>query len=265
MGRRRSQEGVGLRPCVAGDLRARGEGLQPNNLAWQRSISTTHERVGDVLMASGSVAQALTSYETSFDIAEKVATAVPDNDGLQRDLAYAHAKIGDAHRAAGDLKSAIERHRAANTIFARLTKANPSDTSQARDLSVSHERIGDLESCSRRFARDARGLQSLRDHSRTHRPNWIPAMPSGRATLASLMSGLAMCSLTRRTFRRRSRATARRWPSASASPRPTPETIAGSATLRSRTPRLATRSLRMANLRMRLQAIGRRRRSSDLW
>ena len=57
-------------PRVAGDLRARGE-EEPKNLVWQRAFSTTYERVGDVLMAKGNVREALTSYETSFDMADK--------------------------------------------------------------------------------------------------------------------------------------------------------------------------------------------------
>ena len=54
-----------------------------------------HNKIGDVLVAQGDLPAALTSYQASLAIAERLAKPDPGNAGWQRDLSVSHDKIGD--------------------------------------------------------------------------------------------------------------------------------------------------------------------------
>ena len=51
----------------------------PTNAGWQRSLSISYEKVGDVLSAQGDLAGALKSYRDDLAIAEKLAKQDPTN------------------------------------------------------------------------------------------------------------------------------------------------------------------------------------------
>ena len=53
----------------------------PGNAGWQRDLSVSHERIGEVQQAQGDLAAALTSYQASLAIAERLAKADPGNAG----------------------------------------------------------------------------------------------------------------------------------------------------------------------------------------
>ena len=59
----------------------------PSNAGWQRDLSVSHEKIGDVLVAQGDLSGALESYRASMAIRERLAEADPNNAGWQRDLA----------------------------------------------------------------------------------------------------------------------------------------------------------------------------------
>ena len=58
----------------------------PGNAGWQRDLSVSYEKVGDVQIAQGDLAGALKSYRESLGIAEKLAKHDPGNVDWQRDL-----------------------------------------------------------------------------------------------------------------------------------------------------------------------------------
>ncbi len=131
-------------------VRARARVLQrlaaadPGNAGWQRDLSVSHDKIGDVLVAQGNLAQALESYRASLAIAERLAGADPGNAGWQRDLSVSHNKIGDVLVAQGNLAQALESYRASLAIRERLAGADPGNAGWQRDLSVSHNKIGDV-------------------------------------------------------------------------------------------------------------------------
>ena len=57
--------------AVAGHLAA----ADRSNTLWQRDLSLSYEKVGDVLMAQGKLEEALEAYRESLSIQERLATA----------------------------------------------------------------------------------------------------------------------------------------------------------------------------------------------
>jgi hypothetical protein len=52
------------------------------NAGWQRDLLVSHDRIGDVQQAQGGLAAALTSYQASLAIRERLAQADPGNAGV---------------------------------------------------------------------------------------------------------------------------------------------------------------------------------------
>ena len=79
----------------------------PGNAGWQRDLSVSYEKIGDVQVAQGDLAGALKSYRDSLAIADRLAKSDPGNAGWQRDLSVSYDKIGDVQVAQGDLAGAL--------------------------------------------------------------------------------------------------------------------------------------------------------------
>ena len=194
--------GAGQLPGLARD-RERLAKADPGNAGWQRDLSVSHDKIGDVQRAQGDLAAALTSYQASLAIAERLAKADPGNAGWQRDLSVSHDKIGDVQRAQGDLAAALTSYQASLAIAERLAKADPGNAGWQRDLSVSHNKIGDVQ---RRAGRPGGGADQLPGLARDRRAAGrrpTPAMPAGSATSRSRTTRSATCSVRRATCRRR--------------------------------------------------------------
>ena len=74
------------RPLAASD---------PGNAGWQRDLSVSLNKVGDVLVAQGDLAGALKSYRDGLAIADRLAKSDPGNAGWQRDLSVSLNKVGE--------------------------------------------------------------------------------------------------------------------------------------------------------------------------
>ena len=77
------------------DIRERLARADPTNAGWQRDLSVSNNRIGDVLQARGDLDGALAAYQASLDIRERLARADPTNAGWQRELSASHISIGD--------------------------------------------------------------------------------------------------------------------------------------------------------------------------
>ncbi|MFO1430386.1 MAG: tetratricopeptide repeat protein [Candidatus Competibacteraceae bacterium] len=100
--------------------------------------------IADVFQAKGDLGKALTAYQASLTIAERLAQQDPTNTEWQRDLAISHERIGNVRQAQGDLAGALTTYQATHAIFERLAQQDPANAQWQRDLSISHERIGDV-------------------------------------------------------------------------------------------------------------------------
>ena len=77
------------------DIAARLAAADPANTEWQRDLSISHNKLGDVAVAAGDLAAARTAYQASLDIRTRLAAADPANTQWQRDLQLAHQRIND--------------------------------------------------------------------------------------------------------------------------------------------------------------------------
>jgi len=102
-------------------------------------------QAGDIWQTFGDLAAALTSYQASLAIAERLAKADPGNAGWQRDLSVSHNKIGDVQEAQGDLAAALTSYQASLAIRERLAKADPGNAGWQRDLIVSYVKLAGID------------------------------------------------------------------------------------------------------------------------
>ena len=85
-------------PGRDGHPRAPGR-RRPGQRGWQRDLSVSHDRIGDVLVAQGEGGAALAAYGSGMAIAERLAAADPGNAEWQRDLIVSCVKLAEAEPA----------------------------------------------------------------------------------------------------------------------------------------------------------------------
>ncbi|HCN30432.1 MAG TPA: ATP-binding protein, partial [Verrucomicrobiales bacterium] len=64
------------------------------NTEWQRDLSISFNKLGDVARAQGDLAAAAGHYRSGLEIRQKLAAADPGNTGWQRDLSLSLYKLG---------------------------------------------------------------------------------------------------------------------------------------------------------------------------
>jgi len=65
----------------------------PDSTNYQRDLSISYDRIGDVLVAAGHREEALAAYQKALAIGDKLAAADPGNAGWQTDLVVSYYKI----------------------------------------------------------------------------------------------------------------------------------------------------------------------------
>jgi tetratricopeptide (TPR) repeat protein len=83
---------------------------EPDRADYQRDLSVSYERVGDLYRALGQGDSAREAYLKSLAIAERLAQAEPDRADYQRDLSVSYKRVGDLYRALGQGDSAREAY-----------------------------------------------------------------------------------------------------------------------------------------------------------
>ncbi len=105
----------------------------------ERDLSVSYNRMGDVQVAQGDLAGALTSFRKGLKIAERLSASDPGNVGWRRDLSVSFDRIGDVQVAQGDLTGALANYRAGLTIAQALADAIPQRRLAARSLGILHQ------------------------------------------------------------------------------------------------------------------------------
>ncbi len=95
----------------------------PGNAGWQRDLSVSHEKIGDVQVAQGDLPAALTSFRASLAIRDRLARADPGNAGWQRDLWVSWWKLADVAEQQGDKAAAVDHFRTALGVMKGLDEA----------------------------------------------------------------------------------------------------------------------------------------------
>ena len=171
----------------------------PGNAGWQRDLSVSYEKVGDVLVAQGNLPEALKSYRDWLAIASGWRSADPGNAGWQRDLSVSYDRVGDVLVAQGNLAEALKSYRDGLAIRERLAKADPDNAGWQRDLSVSSR------PCRRRAGgagQPGRGAEILPRRASPSPSAWrrpIPATPAGSAICRCRTTRSATCWWRRAT------------------------------------------------------------------
>jgi eukaryotic-like serine/threonine-protein kinase len=117
----------------------------PGSTDFQRELSVSFDRIGNVQVAQGDLTGALKSYRDSLAIRERLAQSNPGNAGWQGDLSVSYNKVGDVQLAQGDLAGALKSYRDSLAIAERLAQADPGNAGWQHDLSVSFDRIGNVQ------------------------------------------------------------------------------------------------------------------------
>ena len=101
-------------------------------------------KIGDVLVDQGNLAEALKFYRDDLAIMEQLAQADPGNAGWQRDLSVSHAKLANVFTKTGERVKAIDALHQGRAIMERLTKMSPHNAVWKRDLVWFDGRIREL-------------------------------------------------------------------------------------------------------------------------
>ncbi len=114
---------------------------EPNRADFQRDLSVSYEKVGDLYRDLGQGDLARDSFLLSLEIRKRLAQAEPNRADFQRDLSVSYNKLGDLYR---DLDLARDNFLNDLEIAKRLAEAEPNRADFQRDLSVSYNKLGDL-------------------------------------------------------------------------------------------------------------------------
>jgi tetratricopeptide (TPR) repeat protein len=138
------RDGLALASDIAKADPGSGAGAGPANAGWQRDLSVSQEKIGDVLRAQGNLAEALDAYQASLAIAERLAKADPANAGWQRDVALSLQRTGGLAAQQGRRAEAMAAYRRGHDIMRRLTALAPDHAAFQRDLAWFQARIAEL-------------------------------------------------------------------------------------------------------------------------
>ena len=141
------------------DIRARLAAADPANTEWQRDLSVSHDKLGDVAVAAGDLAAARDHYQASLDIAHRLAAADPANTEWQRDLSISHEQARGRRRGGRGPGRRPRRLPGQPRHRRPASRRRPRQRPWQRDLSISHEKLGDI-------AIAAGDLATARDHHR---------------------------------------------------------------------------------------------------
>ena len=118
---------------------------EPDRADYQRDLSISYERLGDLMVTLGRGDDALRFFQQSLDIATRLATTEPDRADYQRDLSISYNKLGDLMVTLGRGDDALRFFQQSLDIATRLATTEPDRADYQRDLSISYERLGDLK------------------------------------------------------------------------------------------------------------------------
>ncbi|TKB67294.1 MAG: DUF4062 domain-containing protein [Nitrospira sp.] len=94
----------------------------PSNTEWQRDLSVSHDRIGDVLVAQGDLPAALTVFRASLGIAETLAKRDAGNSQWQRDLYVSYWRLADMAEKRNAVKEAGAYWKQAYEVLSRIDK-----------------------------------------------------------------------------------------------------------------------------------------------
>jgi tetratricopeptide (TPR) repeat protein len=116
----------------------------PSNAGWQRDLSVSNIKMGNILRAEGDLARALRAYSESRAVSQRLAAADASSALCQHDLWVSHLMVGDVLRVQGDLAGALRAYQQALVVMERLVAVDASSAEWQCGLGNSHDRIGNV-------------------------------------------------------------------------------------------------------------------------
>ncbi|MEI2774198.1 MAG: tetratricopeptide repeat protein [Candidatus Competibacter sp.] len=124
-------------------IRERLAQADPGNAGWQRDLSVSYNKIGDVRVAQGNLPEALKAYRDGLAIRDRLAQADPGNAGWQRDLSVSYEqdrrRTGGARQSAGSAEDLPRQPRHPQSGWPRPTLATPAGSATCRCLTLRSE------------------------------------------------------------------------------------------------------------------------------
>jgi tetratricopeptide (TPR) repeat protein len=119
-------------------------GTDPSNKLWRRNLSSSLERLGDVLVAQGDLKGALAVHREQLDIARELVVKEPSNGGRRQELSASLGRVGNVLKGQGDLKGALAVHHESLDIMRELSARDARNIAWRSGLAISLGNIGDV-------------------------------------------------------------------------------------------------------------------------
>ena len=116
---------------------------EPDRADYQRDLSISYERLGDLLQALGQGDAARQYYQQALEIRQRLVAAARPRRLPARSVGILQ-RLGDLLQALGQGDAARQYYQQALEIAQRLVAAEPDRADYQRDLSVFYGRLGDL-------------------------------------------------------------------------------------------------------------------------
>jgi serine/threonine protein kinase/Flp pilus assembly protein TadD len=116
----------------------------PENAEAQRDLWVSYNRIGEMSMALGNVAEAKEHFEKGLAISRPVAEAKSADAQAQRDLLVSWNFVGNASVALGNFDEAQQHFERYREISRRLAEADPTSADAARNVSIAHNKLGEV-------------------------------------------------------------------------------------------------------------------------
>src|SRR5262249_4869623 len=126
-------------------IRRKLAAADPTNMEWQRDLSMTLMKIGEVLLDADDPTAALVPYEEALTIRRKLAAADPDNAHGQRDLGAILREFGDAQFDANEHAAALAAYEESLAIRRRLASSDPTNPGWQADLAVALYNISTVD------------------------------------------------------------------------------------------------------------------------
>ncbi|WNM61708.1 DUF4062 domain-containing protein [Candidatus Nitrospira neomarina] len=101
------------------------------NTQWQRDLSVSFNKLGNVAVAQGQLEEAARDYTEGLTVRKTLAASDPSNTEWQRDLSVSFNKLGDVAVAQGQLEEAARDYTEGLTVRKTLAASDPSNTPRA--------------------------------------------------------------------------------------------------------------------------------------
>jgi len=117
----------------------------PDNTRYQRSLSVSYNKLGNIQLRLGNTQAALTHYQASLELDKKLSQQEPGNTKFQRGLSMSYNSLGDIQQYLGNTQVALVHYQASFEIFKKLSQQYPDNMGFQRGLSVSYSNQGDIQ------------------------------------------------------------------------------------------------------------------------